>query len=858
MRDKPINIQQIRYRLNLIKDDDLGHVLEANSKIIPSIKDEREKDSMIESFFGLCRCTNSVDRFITECINYINEATGYEKDILGGTFVSNVLPMATPNKGNRIALKNINDESIRESAEAVLETERLTDKIINNHNTLMKRYDVNTYVQENQFSDPEDICIQICEWIDTYSTPAYAKASIAIDEASYMLQKYCIDYDRKDMVKSIVEYFLISCNPDLKDIAKVLKENACITKDDTEKVSYVLTEKFDNSIDGVVNKCVSDMKLDEGKLKYYLKQIYARPVSDMVHGTPSIFNLLRELLAWSTFGISVIVGAPVVLVDHMIRHKINRKQVEQAMHNFKKEKYKVEQLISKEKDKDKKHDLEVYKKNIDYCIEKLDEYRLLIYTDKEYAKLKDIAESTERSGEYITLNELKLFKFNNLMNMAYKAADFIADKTQAVVDKVKGKIKSVTDKDVDKDGNLIKKKPTISKFLSDIADAVKKSHFVESCITPEGLCDITVSKIMLEGFNEEVYLSALKACDELNYIYSPQEVEFYVNSSESVVEVHMCYKNKIVLSESEEMLIGSQMPLDTLSYAGDIIGYANLVERLKDANPGSMYKDIMNSKTITPESLAMIAGMSKIAGNDIISMDEWINLVDTFKYHPSIEDENYAEQVHENTKLNECVYNFNDNVEYPLEIQVEAVETMRRIIDEGFNLNSVKLAIQGMKQKIKDLGTKEKEISRDIDAAANGFSRSVESALTNDRREAIIKGSVIPSFSKCIKAAIAAGGVAAIAGPTAAVIGAIGALGASKHLNDKERMLLLDEIDVELKVVEKELQIAENNNDMKKYRQLLAYQRKLKKEDFKLRYKLTRKTQRNYITKTDIGREDDD
>ena len=45
---------------------------------------------------------------------------------------------------------------------------------------------------------------------------------------------------------------------------------------------------------------------------------------------------------------------------------------------------------------------------------------------------------------------------------------------------------------------------------------------------------------------------------------------------------------------------------------------------------------------------------------------------------------------------------------------------------------------------------------------------------------------------------------------------------------------------------------------MKKYRQLLAYQRKLKKEDFKLRYKLTRKTQRNYLTRTDVGRGDDD
>lgn len=858
MRDKPINIQQIRYRQNLIKDDGLCHVLEGNCKNISSMISQVEKDSAIESFFGLCRSTTSVDSFITECIQYINEASDCERNILGGTFVTQLLPMATPSKGNRVALKNISDESIRENAMQVLETARLSDKILSNHNVLMKRYDVNTYVQENQFSDPKDICIQICEWIDTYNTPAYAKTSIAIDEATYMLQKYCIDYNRQDMVKTIVEYFLISCNPDPKSISKVLKENACISKEDTDKVSYILTEKFDNSIDGVVDKCVSDMKLDEGRLKYYLRQIYSKSVNDMVHGTPSVLNMLRQLLAWSSFGISVIVGAPVVFVDAMLKHKMTRKQVEQAMHNFKQEKYKTEQLISKEKDKDKKHELEVYKKNIEYCIEKLDEYRINIYTDEEYAKLKDMTESVEENYNYITLDELKLFKFNNLMNMAYKAADFVADKTQGIVNKAKGKIKSIVDKDVDKEGNLIKKKPSVSKFLSNITDAVKNSHFVESCITPEGYMDITVSKIMLEGFDEDVYLSTLKICDELNNMYSNEDVGFYVNSTESIFEVHMCYKNKIALSESEEMIIAGQMPLDTLSYAGDVVNYCKLVERLKDAKPDSLYRDMMNSRTMTPESLSMIADINKIAGNDIISLDEWTNLVDTFKYHPNVNDSNYASQVHENSRLNECTYNFNDNVDYPLEIQVEAVEIMRNIVNEGLDLNSIKLAIQGMKNKVKNLSTKEKEISRDIDVAANGFTRSVQSALTNDRREAIIKGSVIPSFSKCIKAAIAAGGVALVVNPTTAIISCIGALAASKHLNDKERMLLLDEIDVELKVVEKELQIAENNNDMKKYRQLLAYQRKLKKEDFKLRYKLSRKTQRNYLTKTDIGREDDD
>ena len=65
-------------------------------------------------------------------------------------------------------------------------------------------------------------------------------------------------------------------------------------------------------------------------------------------------------------------------------------------------------------------------------------------------------------------------------------------------------------------------------------------------------------------------------------------------------------------------------------------------------------------------------------------------------------------------------------------------------------------------------------------------------------------------------------------------------------------MLLLDEIEVELQVVNKELQRAEQNDDMKKYRQLLTYQKKLKKEDFKLRYNLSSKMGKDYITKSSV------
>ena len=76
--------------------------------------------------------------------------------------------------------------------------------------------------------------------------------------------------------------------------------------------------------------------------------------------------------------------------------------------------------------------------------------------------------------------------------------------------------------------------------------------------------------------------------------------------------------------------------------------------------------------------------------------------------------------------------------------------------------------------------------------------KSIENAMTNDRREAIIKGSVIPSFSKCLKIGIALAGVAHFVDPIVAVIGLVAGLANSKRLNRKERQLLMDEIEVEL------------------------------------------------------------
>ena len=154
----------------------------------------------------------------------------------------------------------------------------------------------------------------------------------------------------------------------------------------------------------------------------------------------------------------------------------------------------------------------------------------------------------------------------------------------------------------------------------------------------------------------------------------------------------------------------------------------------------------------------------------------------------------------------------------------------------GFT-NTIKLALDRMKKGISKLSDKEKMASRTIDATAAQTSKAMERAMMNDSREAIIKGSVIPSASKCIKSALALG-VAWAINPAIAVIAALGTFASHKKLEKKERQLVHDEIDIEIKMTERYLRQAEDNNDMEKVRQYEMALRSLQRQQQRIKYSM--------------------
>ena len=196
---------------------------------------------------------------------------------------------------------------------------------------------------------------------------------------------------------------------------------------------------------------------------------------------------------------------------------------------------------------------------------------------------------------------------------------------------------------------------------------------------------------------------------------------------------------------------------------------------------------------------------------------------------------------------------FSERVKY-LRTTVELLEALNDVknscdyyhpLIEGSFTNSIKLASEKVKKTLTKLSDKEKQVSKSIDVAANNAKKAMEKSLTTDNRESVIKGSVLPSASKTIKLAITTAGLALI-NPAIAVIGALGWLATSKHYKAKERQMVIDEIEIELKMCEKYIEIAESKNDMKALKKLLTIQRELERQRQRIKYNMKVKFGQKY------------
>ena len=180
-------------------------------------------------------------------------------------------------------------------------------------------------------------------------------------------------------------------------------------------------------------------------------------------------------------------------------------------------------------------------------------------------------------------------------------------------------------------------------------------------------------------------------------------------------------------------------------------------------------------------------------------------------------------------------------------IQIELIRALNEVysscvfyspITEASFTNSLKLASEKIKKALQKMSDKDREISEKIDVGVNNVKKSAERALEADNREAVIKGSVLPSASKLVKLAIANASLGILIDPVVAVIGTLGYLAMSKVTKEKQRRAILDEIEIELKMCQKYIDLAESKNDLKALKKLYTIQRNLERQRAKIKFNL--------------------
>ena len=170
----------------------------------------------------------------------------------------------------------------------------------------------------------------------------------------------------------------------------------------------------------------------------------------------------------------------------------------------------------------------------------------------------------------------------------------------------------------------------------------------------------------------------------------------------------------------------------------------------------------------------------------------------------------------------------------------------RNTMLEGSFTNTLKVASMKLRNAMVKMSDKERSISRSIDVGMNSFKKSIENSLTNDNREAVIKGSILPSFSKIIKLCIINAGLLAANLPVVAIIGTLGYIAINGKFKHRERQMVVDEIEIELKICDKYIEIAEQKNDMKALKQLLTTKRELERQLQRIKYKMQVKFGQKY------------
>lgn len=759
------------------------------------------------------------------------------------------------------------------------------DRILKNDKTINKRFDMKSFIESNSNMDLDEMVRSLCEFIDTYDISTEAKYNIALENITFMLLSKDKTLDESVIQNHITDYFLmresVMTDTYIRKLQKVAINSPLVNESTLNTYlfskGHVYGDRIQNVLEYDLSTLTSERKVSE--------QIYTW-LDEMCIDTPERNKRIMDNIIALPLAVNVsesfINGT---LINYMNIHEnslFNQDIIKESLNQYKNGLNGINFLNEKKNDKGEEipkkcpkcgGDIGLFFKGEPvYLCKNCNKYfgvapfKENAYVSEMISDLQDPA--TSKIKEYNGLLEAKIEKtdlnkafdqfkaeqrkdskaFQKVLNALYaktpneiinefphvlglvRVAFVFAPIVVPIVGPVLTLVNACVDKilsyhiNVKQSEKLFKylrdEKTKVEEKLDDIDDEEKKKK-VESYIKELEDSMKTVKKYASEELPKEIEDSDGNDDDFDDISFDDFDFDMELES----------YQITETTKEIPSVFTESAYENDDISLLADISLYEQSLEHILNNRERVNSMILRNIDTIS-ENLRYFA---PIIANcpTVIDYRVFSEAVKDYMYDPTSMD-----SVNVNSVLNKALENkfMSDTFKNTI-IESECINTLDQIVTEGFDLNNVKLAFQALKKKMKDLNTKQKSICQTLDATGHQLISSIEKAVREDRREAVIKGSIIPSFSKCIKLGIALGGITAV-NPVAGLITAVGYFGASSMLTQREKQLVYDEIATELQVVEKQLQIAENDGDMNQYRFLLNYQKKLARERQRIRYGL--------------------
>lgn len=769
----------------------------------------------LENVTGPNNYNQKVSSFIRECTSYKDAINILETlyldnkfDLLEATvqtFINDIIPLTENQKlsdcisyASNANIGDINKDRIIEAAK----TYKTADRIIRNHNILSKRFSLDSMKGK---SDRQK-AFHICEMVCTYNQPVQSKFNIAIEETKYLDFLNGGHMSDTSIVENVSDYFLMiedTSKKTINSMANWINESKVLSGNAADSVPYLMGRK--DTCTGIRHK-INEWKMDSEKsidgLSDLIKESY-----NNVNSLNLVIDYMNEF-------------ADINEIDYDVNNIFGEIGSLNATEARNLTKFIEENNISNSDD--------------------------LLYNIRSIweAEVNDSSYNNSLNYKEIPANKVGKIRLNNLIADSQNVGEFLDHLEKTSMKEAPIKLK---------------------KILTNHIDHLSESTMLNN-IDANGFITLKLRSYMIENGNiDDISKLVKNSINCINNILYNRDSFAYYSIDENTFDINLRSRYKVTLTDVDEKYRSfAESDLDTIS---KILFQCESIQQIAENSEfdfiiNKLQNDRDYAATVTVDEFTLIQEMlnpymddeSSILKNFVTLCDEEANPdYDKIKnVYGSINEESFDPYDDNLYRIHLCYKTMNIN---------EEAQSKESTPDENKNksiksLNDIKLAWYGVKSKMKNVSAKEQEISRDIDVEFNHLLKTISNAGP-DHREEIITGEVNRSLSKVIKMAVSLAGAGAVAGGIAGGAGAIG-VGAivapviglvsyfakSKYTSTKEKKMILDEIDIELQVLEREINRAEQSGSTKKYRQLLTIQKNLQRKRQEIYYGLAKKGKR--------------